>query len=92
MPTDEKGKNKFQKEPRAKAFMERHGGELFQVELDGLPLIAPEEIKEMVLGSVDNYFDEKIRNKVLSYYLHSKIKREIKRLVVKKAKELLHEN
>ena len=92
MPKDKKGKNKLERDSRAKAFMDRHNGELFQVELDGFPLIAMEEFKKLVRNAVDKYFDQKIREEILAHYSTRKIKNEIREHIINGAKELIVEN
>jgi hypothetical protein len=48
---------KLRKDTRAKSFVRRHNGELFQIEVDALQAYAPEEFKNMVQQHVDKYFD-----------------------------------
>lgn len=62
---------KLRKDTRAKSFVRRHNGELFQIEVDALQAYAPEEFKNMVQQHVDKYFDVHIFNEVLSDPLHS---------------------
>jgi hypothetical protein len=62
---------KLRKDTRAKSFMSRHDGQLFQIEVDALQAYAPEEFKNLVQQSVDQYYDLKIYNEVLSSPLHS---------------------
>lgn len=38
--------------------MNKHNGELFQIEIDALQAYAPLEFKNLVQNSVDQYFDE----------------------------------
>jgi hypothetical protein len=78
---------KLKKDTRAKSFMARHNGELFQIEVDALQAYAPEEFKRLVLGSVDELFDMEIYNAVLSDPRHSE--EGINRLVKKQAKSLI---
>jgi hypothetical protein len=78
---------KLKKDTRAKSFMARHNGELFQIEVDALQAYAPEEFKRLVLGSVDELFDMEIYNDVLSDPRHSE--EGINRLVKKHAKLLI---
>lgn len=44
---------KLKRDTRKKSFMDRHNGELFQIEVDALQAYAPEEFKRLVQGSVD---------------------------------------
>jgi hypothetical protein len=78
---------KLKKDTRARSFMRRHNGELFQIEVDALQAYAPEEFKNLVQQSVDKYFDQHIYNEVLSDPLHSE--EGVTRLVRKKVKWLL---
>ena len=59
---------KMKNDPRKNRFSEKYGG-LYAVELDALPARIPEDFKNMVLHSVDHFFDEKVRQEVLA--LHS---------------------
>lgn len=57
---------KLKNDPRGKAFMERHEGELFQVEVDALLDFAPDEFKRVLLEPIDEWFREDIHNEVMS--------------------------
>jgi hypothetical protein len=78
---------KLKKDTRAKSFMSRHNGELFQIEVDALQAYAPEEFKILVQKSVDKYFDQDIYNQVLSDPIHSE--EGINRLVKKQVRSLV---
>jgi hypothetical protein len=78
---------KLKKDTRAKSFMSRHNGKLFQIEVDALQAYAPEEFKILVQQSVDKYFDQDIYNQVLSDSKHSE--EGINRLVKKQAKSFV---
>ena len=52
---------------RRHRFREKYGG-LYAIELDALPARIPEDFKNMVLQSVDQFFDEAIREEVLAQH------------------------
>ena len=62
LPTDPDSRTlaKLKNDTRSNGFMSEHNGELFQVEVDSLPAIVPQEFKNIVLGPVDQYFDNNI--------------------------------
>ena len=69
------------------SFKKKHGGKLFQVELDALQAYAPDDFKSMIIDSVDSLFDE-----VLYQNMKSSItKSDITGLVQKKLQDLLDE-
>ncbi len=70
-------KKKLEDDPRAKKFKDKHG-ELFQVEVDALPAYDREAFRNMVLNSVDEFFDQNIYEQVLSEFSESDIKRIVK--------------
>ena len=78
---------KLRRDPRRQSFMDRHNGELFQIEIDALQAYAPLEFKNLVQDSVDQYFDERIYQRVLAAPEHSPQK--IDQLVYKRTREFL---
>lgn len=76
---------KLKNDPRAKSFKAKHNGELFQVEVDALVAKAPDQFKELVLNSVDEFFNEVIYEEVLNEYSEN----DVKRIVKKSIKSLL---
>jgi hypothetical protein len=55
---------KLKRDTRARSFMTRHDGELFQIEVDALQAYAPDEFKRLVQQSVDQFFDENIHQQL----------------------------
>jgi hypothetical protein len=78
---------KLKRDPRRRSFMDRHNGELFQIEIDALQAYAPPQFKNLVQNSVDQYFDEGIYQLVLAATEHSPQK--IDQLVYKRTREFL---
>jgi hypothetical protein len=58
---------KMENDSRRHRFSEKYGG-LYAVELDALPARIPEDFKNMVLQSVDQFFDEDIFAQVLAQH------------------------
>jgi hypothetical protein len=58
-PEDSETLEKLDKDSRKDGFIDKHG-QLIAVELDALLAIVPEQFKELVQESVDQYFDETI--------------------------------
>ena len=79
--------DKLNRDPRSTSFKERHGGRLFQVELDALQAYAPDHFKTMIIESVDSLFDEEIYQEMKS----SVTKTDITGLVQKRVQKLLGE-
>ena len=77
--------NKLRRDTRARSFMTRHDGELFQIEVDALQAYAPDEFKRLVQLSVDQFFDEDTYQQILAEYAPT----EINRLVKKTLRSLL---
>jgi hypothetical protein len=86
---DAKTRKKLEKDPRRMAFEEKHG-DLYQVELDALPALIPDEFRRMILDSVDQYFDERIYQEMLKEisetYSPTKIDEIVKNLIRSEAK------
>jgi hypothetical protein len=76
------GNEKKKGDSRVNGFKKKHG-ELYQVELDALPAIVPEEFRNMVLDPINELYDQEIYDKVLERYspesVHELVKEEIKR-------------
>lgn len=51
-------------DPRKDKFIETYG-ELYQVELDALPALIPDEFRDMIIESVDQFYDEKMYYRTL---------------------------
>ena len=87
---DAKTQEKLDKDTRTNGFIERHG-ESYAVELDALPALVPDEFRELVLGSVDQYFKEGIYEKNLDEYHKKYPEDNAKKLLKLKLKEFLKE-
>lgn len=59
MDIDAKTREKLEDDPRARKFKQKHG-DVHQVELGALPAIVPDQFRQLILNSVDKYFDEDI--------------------------------
>ena len=70
---------KLRRDTRARSFMMRHNGELFQIEVDALQAYAPDEFKRLVQESVDTFFDENIYQQTLAECSPAKINRLVKK-------------
>lgn len=77
---------KLKRDTRAKSFMSRHNGDLFQIEVDALQAYAPDEFKRLVQESVDKLFDEVTHQQILAEFSPG----EINRLVKKSLRSLLN--
>ena len=51
--------SKLNRDPRKDAFIRNHG-RLFQIELDALQAYAPEAFKQLILESINNFFNQQI--------------------------------
>jgi hypothetical protein len=79
-------KEKLQeRESNSEWFKSRHGGKLFQIELEAMS-IQIERFRDLIVSNVDRYFDERIYKIVLKDPKHSQ--RRIRRIVDKKVKFL----
>jgi hypothetical protein len=58
-------KKKLEDDPNAESFKRANNGELFQIELDALNALAPDDFIELLENTVDNHFDQSIYDKVL---------------------------
>jgi hypothetical protein len=58
---------KLKKDPNAKQFRRENNGELFQIEVDAMQK-DPERFKQLVLSSVDKYYDNETFKRVMQEY------------------------
>lgn len=70
---------KLENDPRARAFKAKHDGELFQVEVDAMVAIVPDEFRQLVIDSVDELFDEDIYEQKLAEYSEDDITDMVKK-------------
>ena len=89
MDIDAKTREKLERDPRAANFLEKYG-ELRQVELDALPAIVPDQFRQLILDSVDKFFDERIHQEMLAeieeQYSHDEIEKIVKDKFLAQAK------
>jgi hypothetical protein len=76
-------KAKLRRDTNARAFMSENDDMLFQIELDALNALHPQDFISLLEGSVDKHFDESIYQEVLNDRIHSEkaIKRELRKQV-----------
>lgn len=67
--------------------MHENNGQLFQIELDALSALRPDDLKDLLEKSVDEYFDEDIYHRVISDPKYAAT--HIRRLVYKEIKEFI---
>ena len=84
---DERTMDKLNRDPRSNSFRKRHKGKLFQVELDALQAIAPDDFKTMIIESVDSLFDEGLYQNIKSSIAET----DVTGLVQTKLQKLLDE-
>jgi len=72
-------KAKLEKDPNAESFRIENNGRLFQIELDALSALRPDELRDLLEKSVDVHFEEDIYLGVISDPKHSAM--HIRRLV-----------
>jgi hypothetical protein len=81
---------KLKRDSNRFAFMEKYNlkneDDLFQIEVDALEAIAPEEFRDLVLQSVDEFFDDDIYQQVLD---ETPTEKELDEIAIKKTRELL---
>lgn len=58
---------KLNKDPNAEQFRRENNGELFQIEVDAMQK-DPERFKQLVLSSVDKYYDNETYKRVMQKY------------------------
>jgi 5S rRNA maturation endonuclease (ribonuclease M5) len=78
-------KAKLGRDSNAKYFRYINNGELFQIEVDALDALGPDDLKRLLLDNIDEYFDEEIRERVLSDPKHQS--KNIRRLVHRRLAE-----
>lgn len=69
-PTDQQTLEKLERDRRTVKFVSQHNGVLYAVELDALLAYVPDEFEKMVQESVDEYYDSKIYDELLSREQH----------------------
>lgn len=88
---DAKTIEKLKKDPRTKGFMKKYGyarvEDIKVVELDALPAIRPDVFRNMVIDSVDQYFDEDIYDSNVED-MESYSEDDIKKLIRKNLKRV----
>lgn len=71
--TDKKTMSKLKRDPARFTFMEKYGIEdeddLFQIEVDALEAIAPEAFRNIVLASIDEFFEEDIYRETMHDFM-----------------------
>jgi hypothetical protein len=73
---------KLKRDRNATEFMRENDGQLFQIELDALEALRPDDLRDLLLESVDDLFDKEIFIEVINDPKHQPD--EIRRLVIKK--------
>ena len=73
---------KLKRDKTAAEFRKENNGELFQIEIDALDALKPEDLRRLVLDTVDEYFDKEVYEKVMNDLDHQPD--EIRRLVSNK--------
>lgn len=90
---DAKTMNKLKRDSNRFEFMEKYDLEseedLFQIEVDALEAIAPEQFKNMVLQCVDEFFDKSIRKKNVRNRRITPTEGDFKEIVMQKTINLL---
>jgi hypothetical protein len=87
IPEDSETLDKLDKDSRKDAFIDKHG-QLIAVELDALLAIVPDQFKQLVQESVDQYFDEDTYRREQKLYSP----KDIRRLVYQKIRFLDDDN
>lgn len=72
---------KLEHDSRRWQFRKNHNGELFQVEVDALAALAPDAFRDLVLNSVDQFYNEDIYEAALNEYTEGDIRRILKKTV-----------
>ena len=75
----------MRKTPNAENFRVENNGELFQIELDALSALRPDDLKNLLEENIDEYFDEDIYSRIISDPKYSAS--HIRKLVNKGIKE-----
>jgi hypothetical protein len=69
---------KLRRDARTPAFIDKYG-KLYQIEIDALPALQPDEFRDMVIDNIDKYFDEEIEEKALQKYSSEQIRELVKK-------------
>jgi hypothetical protein len=78
---------KLNRDPRKDAFIQKHG-RLFQIELDALQAYAPKEFKQLILESVNNFFNQQIYDDILKKYSSNDLKKLVTETILSIANRL----
>jgi hypothetical protein len=79
---------KLERDSRRRQFMENHNGELFQVEVDAFAALAPDAFRDLVLNSVDQFYNEDVYEEALNEYTKGDIRKMLKKTVKDLARRL----
>lgn len=76
---------KLEQDPNAEGFRLENNGQLFQIELDALSALRPDELKDLLEKSVDEHFDDDIYHRVISdpKYSSTHIRRLVRNRITK---------
>jgi hypothetical protein len=80
VPTDKETLEKLDNDSRKEGFIDKYG-QLFAVELDALLAIVPNQFRQLVQESVDQYFDENVYRKEQTKHSAEKIQQLVYRNV-----------
>ena len=72
---------KLKRDTRKRQFIRNHNGRLFQVEIDALAALQPNVFKNLVLNSVDQFYNEEIYEEVSNEYTQGDIRKMLKKTV-----------
>ena len=89
-PLDDKMRDKLENDSRTPAFTKKHGA-VYQSELDALPIYIMDEFKEMVVNSVNDYFDDTVYQKEIEAHEEEHSEEAITKLVKEKVHNLADE-
>ena len=81
---------KLENDTRTPKFIKTHG-RIYATELDSFPVWAPDAFKEIVVNSVNQYFNQKIYDKEVAARKEEHSEEAIKALVKKRVDELANE-
>jgi hypothetical protein len=70
---------KLKRDSRRYQFMENHDGRLFQVEVDALAALQPDVFRDLVLNSVDQFYDENIYDEASNEHTENDIRKMVKK-------------
>lgn len=78
--------DKLKEDPRRFAFKEKHNldsdDDLFQIEVDALPALYPDQFKAMILDPIDEYFDKEIHKQVLEEHSDKALRKMVSEIVL----------